>query len=75
MMNIRNQLLVEMLGYFRKSNESQDEGTATAVRYLMIVAMEYQRGGATAAYVVMNTLNMPERYTKALMETLEKDCQ
>lgn len=74
-MNTRNALLLEMLGYFRKANETADEGNVTAVRYLMIVAMEYQRGGATAAYVVMNTLNMPQRYQTALMETLEKDCQ
>lgn len=71
---IKIQIINEILGFFRKSNETKEQGNATAIRYLMIIAMEYQRAGALAAMRAMNILNMPARYQTTMIGILEKDC-
>lgn len=69
--NPRRYLLGEMAGYFRGAEESEQEGAGNAIEKAMLIGIAYGQMGQPGAGKAVALLGVPDRYLKAILDTLE----
>lgn len=66
-------LLHQMSGYFRKRDQSVEEGIAEGMEKMLIIGLTHGAGGVRASKNCMSLFGMPEHWQAAVLEALKID--